>query len=151
MKSALAGLAAVVMATAPVVALDGPGRAVVASHTLQVANNPLLSAPSPEHVTRSFIVPYSGTVRVTWEMRSKDGALATSIAFTEGLDLCSKSTTSTDYVTQSCDIRVAAGYPINIYAYTGEAGSAVYLRRVSLSYAVVNFDGLPIAWVMPGP
>jgi hypothetical protein len=139
------------MAAAPALALDGPGRALVASNRIQkAANTPIVGDPGTT-IGTAFIPPYSGTVRLTWEIRSHDATQVDAVVFVEHLDSCAPTpTTSTTFVTQTCDLRVAAGMPINLSAAPSNGTNFVTLRRVQLRYRVVNSDGEAIVWETAG-
>jgi hypothetical protein len=151
MKSAVVGLVALAMGASTAVALDGPGRALVASNQIRLTvDGPFAGAPGDD-VRKSFIPPYSGTVRLTWQIRSKDGTDVGGEAFVNGLSFCPENiTTSTTFVTQTCDIRVAGGTPVTVSSFTVNGTNVVTLHRVQLRYNVVDFDGKPNVWEVQG-
>ena len=57
--------------------------------------------------------------------------------------------TSTTFVTQTCDIRVAGGMPVTLSAFPFNNDNAVAFHGVKLQYNVVNSDGKPIVWEVP--
>ncbi len=129
-------------------ALDGPGRALVASDTeLQIASDPVPDRRPPGNgVGRSFIPPYSGTVRVKWEVRSGDGGQVFSSAGVAHLSDCARPTISQTFVLKACNIRVAAGVPITILASPSAGTTVTSIRRVRIFYRVVDFDGEAIIY-----
>jgi hypothetical protein len=152
MRHAIVGLALLAAAATSAVALDGPGRALVVSNQIQLANNPALTGGPGSSVTRSFIPPYSGTVRLTWEIRSQEGANVEVDAFVEHLSNCSTDiVSSTSFVVQTCDIRVMAGMPVNVQAFPTSGTDVVTLRRVVLHYDVVDSNGKAIHWEVALP
>jgi hypothetical protein len=133
-------------------ALDGPGRALVASNTIRLSITETLTGAPGATIERSFIPPYSGTVRLTWQVRSKDGTQVGTDVFVSHLSGCPEAvTSSTTFVTQGCDIRVAAGMPVNIDAFPDSGTNSVSFHNVQIRYNVVNFDGKPIVWEAPMP
>ena len=146
MKNTIVGLATLLLASAPAFALDGPGRALTASNTLQIRGGPAQTSLPGDSVFNGFIPPYSGTVRVKWEVRSSDGTQVSVNVSVAHTSQCGDVTTSTSFVAQSCDLRVVGGFPIGIEANaTGTA--TVTLRLVSLNYTVGDFDGKSIRFI----
>jgi hypothetical protein len=146
MKNIVVALAAVVLASAPAVALDGPGRALVASDTLQLRGGPAQTSDPHSTVFNGFIPPYSGTVRVKWEVRSSDGTQVGVVVSVAHTSECDHVTSSTSFVAQSCDIRVVGGFPLAIEA-SSTGAATVTLRLVSLNYTVGDFDGKSIRYI----
>jgi hypothetical protein len=141
------GLAALAIATGPAIALDGPGRALVVSNNVRAAANAAIAGDPGEQVNRTFIPPYSGTVRLTWEIRSHDGTQVSASPFMIHVDGCpDRTTTSTSFVVQTCDIRVAGGAALIVRASTSNGANFVTLRRVQMKYDVVNSTGKTIDW-----
>jgi hypothetical protein len=127
-------------------ALEGPGRALLPSQTLlQAKNDPIISATG-EHVQRTFIPPYSGTVRVQWEVRSSDGTIVFGGAGVQGLAFCAKDTMSTTFTSKACHVRVAAGMPLYIFASPDSDTNTASLRNVRVYYRVVDSDGKMIVY-----
>ncbi len=125
-------------------ALEGPGRALAPSPTLlQAKNDPIISG---EFVQRAFIPPYSGTVRVQWEVRSGDGTLVSGGAVVDHLSRCQKDTMSTTFTSKGCNIRVAAGMPLYIFASPDSVSNTASLRNVRVFYRVVDSDGKMIVY-----
>jgi hypothetical protein len=151
MKTTFVGFFVFAIGVTSAFALDGPGRALVASNTLQVANNPVTSSSARgSGVVRAFIPPYSGTVRVKWELRSGNGTAVNAYVSVAHIGECSGATVmSTTPVSQTCDIRVLGGFPVVINAYPQDSMNIVYLRNVSLSYTVLDSDGKAIAFEVP--
>ena len=151
MKSALVGVAAAVTAgiiagmgaIAPVLAQDGLGRALVAANVEQILDAP--AQASHQAIRRAFIPPYSGTVRVKWDAKSKDGTVVVVAVAVKSLDSCSQQTTSTAYVSQSCDLRVTGGMPVMILASPDDSANTAYLKNLSLNYKVINSRGETVA------
>lgn len=149
MKNVLVALVAVVMGTLPALALEGPGRALIASNTEQIANNPVQTATDGSTILVTFVPPYSGTVRVKWEFKSKDGTSVFSQADVSHISNCGAESTGTAYTKGSCDVRVMGGMPINISAFASQTTNTAYLRNVSLSYKIVDSDGEIIPYQLP--
>jgi hypothetical protein len=124
-------------------AQDGPGRALVAANVEQILD--ATAAASHQSVLRAFIPPYSGTVRVKWDARSRDGTVVVVAAVVKSLDSCSQQTTNTAYVSQSCDLRVTGGMPVMILASPDDSANTAYLKNVSLNYKVINARGETVA------
>jgi hypothetical protein len=149
MKNVLVALVAVVMGTLPALALEGPGRALIASNTEQIANNPVQTATDGSTILVTFVPPYSGTVRVKWDFKSKDGTSVFSQADVPHLSNCVAESTGTAYSKGSCDVRVMGGMPITISAFASQTTNTAYLRNVSLSYKIVDSDGEIIPYQLP--
>ncbi len=135
-------------------ALDGPGRAVVASAAdddLRIANDPVLNGPPGNSIRRSFIPPYSGTVRVKWEVKSQDGTRVSSTAEVNHLSVCERPTSSAAFVQKFCNLRVTGGMPITVLASPDESANVASLRNVRLYYRVVNSRGESITTEVPLP
>jgi hypothetical protein len=145
MRSVILALAVAAMSATPALALDSRGRALLASDQVQFASNPALASEPGGTVGKSFVPPYSGTIRVSWEVRSQDGTQVSVQLQVNHLSNCSDFTTSTSFVAQTCDIRVAGGMPLNVQAFAGGTNIAT-LRRVVLHYDVVNANGRSIIW-----
>jgi hypothetical protein len=154
MKTVIAALSVLAAGTGASVgsalALEEPGRALVASDTvLQISNDPELTGEAGNSVQRSFIPPYSGIVRVTWEVRSVDGTPVSSSAQVIHVDSCQRPTGSTAFVTKVCNIRVAGGMPITITAQPSTGDTVPSLRNVRLYYRVINAKGVAINYDVP--
>jgi hypothetical protein len=150
MRRAGIGLALVVAATTSASALDGPGRALIASNTIRASVTETVTGPAGSNIERSFIPPYSGTVRLTWQIRSKDGTQVGASASVTHLSNCPEAlTNSTTFVAQSCDIRVTGGMPVTVTGFANSGGNFVSLHNVAIRYNVVDFDGKPITWEVP--
>jgi hypothetical protein len=151
MKNTVLGLAALLLATAPAAALDGPGRSVTASNTIELRGGPAQTSDPGGAVFNGFIPPYSGTVRLKWQVRSANGSQVTVSASVAYVSDCGEiNTSSTSFVAQTCDLRVTGGYPISVRASAqADAGNTVTLRFLTLDYTVVDFDGKPIRYVAP--
>jgi hypothetical protein len=131
----------------PALALDGPGRALVPSTTnLQVSSNAVLTGAAGKEVSRTFIPPYSGTVRVQWEVRSADGSNVVSTAEVRHLSSCTRNATGAGFQVKACNIRVTGGMAVTISASPDQSTNTVSLRNVRLYYAVRNSNGKAIAY-----
>ena len=152
MKTIIAGFAALLLGTASVAALEGPGRALIASAAdsdLQISNDPVVASEPGEEISRALIPPYSGTVRVKWEMRSLDGTQVRGTTYVEDLSNCERLTRSTTFVQTYCNIRVAAGIPIVILGSVMEPANRILLRNMRLHYKVVDSTGESIIYELP--
>ena len=146
--SAIAAVAVLSLVSAGnALALEGPGRALVPSQTpLQASVDAILTGSAGDPVQRAFIPPYSGTVRVRWEARSGDGTVVFSQATVSNLDVCYKTTTSKTFAPLGCDIRVAAGMPLYVFALPDAGNNTVSLRNVRVYYKLTDFDGKMIVY-----
>jgi hypothetical protein len=148
----IVGLVALIAATGPALALEGPGRSVVASNILQISNNPALTSNPGSSVARGFIPPYSGTVRLKWEIKSNNGEVVTATVSVHSMSACDpQTTTSAAFVTQTCDIQVAGGFPVVINASANGGSAKVSLRKVEMLFTPLDSDGKPIRFEAPGP
>ncbi len=144
---AIAAVAALSLVSAgKALALEGPGRALIPSQILQANVNALVAGDAGERVQRAFIPPYSGTVRVRWEVRSGDGTLVFTQAAVDHLAFCSKTTINTTFTSKGCDIRVAAGMPLYVFASPDSATNSASLRNVRVYYKVTDSDGKMIVY-----
>jgi hypothetical protein len=149
MRRFATAIAALAFGIGPALALDGPGRELVKSTTvLQVSNDAILTGAAGEEISRTFIPPYSGTVRVRWEVRSLDGSNVVSTAEVKHLSFCPRKSTETGFILKACDIRVTGGMPITISASPDQNTNTASLRNVRLYYTVQDSDGKSI--VYPG-
>jgi hypothetical protein len=148
MRRFATAIAALAFGIGPVLALDGPGRALVPSTTaLQVSNDAVLVGAAGEEVSRTFIPPYSGTVRVIWEVRSTDGSNVVSAAEVQHLSSCTKNTTGTGFLVRACNsLRVTGGMPITVSASPDQNTNRASLRNVRLYYTVRDSDGKAIVY-----
>lgn len=152
MRMKIFGLVALIVATGPVLALEGPGRSVVASNVLQISTNPALTGDMGSNVSRAFIPPYSGTVRLKWEIKSSNGLSVSARVAVHSMSSCdSQDTTSAAFVSQTCDIQVAGGFPVVITASTSDGSTRVSLRKVEMLFTLLDSDGKPIRFEGPGP
>jgi hypothetical protein len=147
MRRFATAIAALAFGTGPSLALDGPGRALVPSATeLQVSKNAVLTGAAGEEVSRTFIPPYSGEVRVKWEVQSGDGTNVASGAEVQHLSSCARHSTGTGFQARACNIRVAGGMPVTVSASPDQATNTASLRNVGLYYTVVDSDGKAIVY-----
>jgi hypothetical protein len=152
MRMKIVGLVALIAATGPVLALEGPGRSVVASNVLRISTNPAVTSNIGSSVVRAFIPPYSGTVRLKWEIKSSNGLSVSANVSVHSMSNCEEqTTTSTAFVVQTCDIQVAGGFPVVINASTSDGSTKVSLRRVEMLFTLLDSDGKPIRFEAPGP
>jgi hypothetical protein len=149
-KNVVLGLAALATAPTSVAALDGPGRALVASDQVRLTVNDTLAGAPGATIARSFIPPYSGTVRLSWQIRSKDGTEVRARVSVEHVSQCDDATTSsTTFVTQTCDIRVAGGMPVTLAAMPFDGTNVVSLHGLQLRYTIMDSNGKAIPWELP--
>ncbi len=157
MKTLIAALGILAIGTGANVgsalALEVPGRALVASAAdadLQIASDPVLSGNPGSSVHRSFIPPYSGTVRIKWEVRSGDGTTPVfSNVEVVHVSACSRPSSSGAFVQKFCNLRVAGGVPITLTAVPDENTNVASVRNVRLYYRVVNSRGEAIIYEVP--
>lgn len=149
MRKTLIALVALVAGAGSALALDDPGRALVASNALRISNNPVVTGDPGSSFQQGFIPPYTGTVRIKWQTRSSTGQMVGVNASVHSLSSCGDTTTSTTFVTQTCDLRVVGGYPLVINAFSNDGGTSVSLRGVQISYDVIDFDGKAIRYENP--
>lgn len=149
MQKQIIGLVALVVGTGSALALNGPGRALVASNTLRINTAAVITSSDDGNVQRSFIPPYSGKVRLKWEIKSSTGGTVGANAYVHAMSTCDQqATASTSFVTQTCDIQVVAGYPVVLNASSG-TGYQVSLRNVQMLFSIVDSDGKPIKFEVP--
>jgi hypothetical protein len=146
MRKTIITLAALVAGAGSALALDDPGRALVASDTLRIAYNPAVTGDPGISVRQSFIPPYTGTVRIKWQIKSSSGMSVGASADVHAISSCGNSTTSTTFVTQTCDLRVVGGYPVTVTGNTNDGGTSVTIRHVQMFYNVIDFDGKAIRY-----
>ena len=97
-------------------------------------------------MTKEFIVPYAGIVRVWWQIKSNESGKVATVSAAGQIGNCTDSSTAQIFVTQSCDLRVVAGDRILVTA-SGQVdlvtfiNSSVSLRNVRLKWNVVNATG----------
>jgi hypothetical protein len=149
LKSAFAFAAIISFSTiSGAAALDGPGRALIASNVLRLsADTPRTSTSAVGTGFKEFIVPYGGTVRVKWFLRSNETGKSVSVTIRSSIHECVDSTTSETYESQNCDLRVSAGDRVQASAIGAfDIGnptmrSSVTLRNVRLHWNVVDSTG----------
>ena len=147
--SAIAAIAVLSPASAgKALALEGPGRTLQPANLLQAKNDPVISATG-DRVLRAFIPPYPGTVRVRWDVRSSDGSLVFSAAVVDHLSNCIQNTTSKAFAAKVCDLRVAPGMPLYVYASPDSATNTALLRNVRVYYRVADSDGKTVVYDLP--
>ena len=150
MKTIIVGFAALLMGTGTVSALEGPGRALLASNApLQISNDPVTTSQLGGGLQKAFIPPYSGTVRVKWEIRSHNGSAVPSEAYVQNLSQCGHQIMTMAFVQRVCTIRVTGGMPIVINAMVTDLNNQVSMRNVRLYYQVVDSDGASIVYELP--
>jgi hypothetical protein len=146
MRRFATAIAALAFGIGPALALDGPGRALFPSTTLQVADNALLTGAAGKEVSRNFIPPYSGIVRVQWDVRSGDGSNVVSAAEVQHLFSCKKNSTGTGFVRMTCNVRVTGGMTVTVSASPDQITNTASLRNVRLYYSIRDSDGKAIAY-----
>jgi hypothetical protein len=149
MRNAIFALVALAIGSAPAVALDGPGRALVASNNVRIATNAAVTGQPGASVGAAFVPPYSGTVRVAWEARSQEGAPVETDVGVMHLSRCSRTSSGTAFVMKNCTLRVAGGMAVNIEAFPDSGTDVVTLRRVELRYDVVDSTGETVVIELP--
>ncbi len=126
MRNTIIGGIALIVAAAPALALDGPGRALIASNTVQLAVLPVQSGEPGLLISKGFIPPYSGTVRLIWEIRSEDGSPVNTEALVSHMSQCpTMSTSSMTFVVQT-ESKVLPGLvPSNFTSCNAQIGWVV--------------------------
>src|SRR5690349_9051484 len=103
MKRIILTLAVAVMAAnfgTPAIALEGPGRALVASDTARLN---AITLRSGTLVAKEFIVPYAGVIRVRWQaIRAGNPNALVALSVTSSIDKCGGSVTATSFATSMC-------------------------------------------------
>jgi len=150
MKMRLASLAAIVglglnfAATSGAVAQsEGPGRALVVSNVVRLSADTQRSGMFG--VTKEFIVPHQGVVRLRYQVKRNDVAGGASVQVTTAIDSgpgCIISPTST-FQTKVCDLKVSAGDRVRVVGSTTMdtltfTQPTIFLRNVRLHWNVVN-------------
>ena len=131
------------------VALEGPGRALIASNVLKLSAD---TQRSGLIATKEFIVPYAGVVRLRYQFKSDGGGPQTvSVTVTTAIDFnnssCNASTSATTFQSKACDVKVVAGDRLRVNAAglmdfnPPFAQSSVFLRNVRLFWNVVDSTG----------
>jgi len=118
---------------------NGNGKALVASNVLKLrADTPRSSAQS---VSKEFVVPFAGTVRVRWQFKTDGSGAEGYLTIHSEVDSCMASTRQATYQSGICDLRVVRGGPISVSAY---GGPVVSIRNVRIFYDVVDHAGVGI-------
>jgi hypothetical protein len=143
MRSVVALLAATALSSsfAPLALgqTNGNGKALVASNVLKLrADTPRSTA---ESVSKQFVVPFAGTVRVRWQFKSDGSGSMAYLSIHSEVDSCFASTARSIYQAGMCDLRVMRGGPISVSAY---GGPVVSIRNVRIFYDVVDHTGVGI-------
>jgi hypothetical protein len=113
-----------------------------------VSNDAVLTGAAGSEVQRAFIPPYSGTVRVQWDVQSANGSEVSSGAEVAHLDECTRQTSGPGFKTVACRIRVAGGMPIIVTATPDQGTNQVSLRNVRLYYRVKDSKGDAIRFAL---
>jgi len=130
-------------------ALEGPGRALIASNVLKLSAD---TQRSGFLIFKEFIVPYAGVVRVRYQYKSDgSGPQTVSLGITSAIDFnntCGTSTSATTFQSGTCDLKVVAGDRVRLQAqgqmtfFPDPPGqSTPTVRNVRLFWNVVNSPG----------
>jgi hypothetical protein len=118
---------------------EGPGRALVASNVLRLSADTLRTG---QFITKEFIVPHAGIVRLRYQFRS-DGTGTVSVSAGTSIDQnnsCSASTSSTAFQAKVCDIRVVAGDRLRVSGSSIMDPETFLFPNVSLRFARVSWN-----------
>ncbi len=85
-------------------------------------------------------MPYAGTVRIRWQIKSGQIATTATITVSGSIATCSDGALQRSYKTGSCDLFVVAGDLIRVSVKSDTNGLA-YMRKVRVYYNVVNSPG----------
>jgi hypothetical protein len=106
------------------------------------------SATNGNNTGKSLLMPYFGTVRITYEIRSVDGNPVTASLSTSGSSALTDGTSATSYQLVTHDIRVLPGATVSLsalsVAYACSFGclySTVAVRNFRASYDALDFNG----------
>lgn len=87
-------------------------------------------------------MPYAGTVRVKWQLKSTDGGQVATIVVNSRIESCNSTTMQTTYTSEECDIRVAAGDLLLIMGSVSNSSASVFVRNVRVYYDLIDSTGL---------
>ena len=131
-------------------ALEGQGRALAVSNTLRLSAD---ATRSGLVVSKQFIVPYAGVIRLRYQFKS-DGngpqtvSVSVATAAENSVPDCSASTTATTFQTKVCDLRVVAGDRVTVFGSGmlnidpfDPGQSTVFLRNVRLFWNIIDSTG----------
>jgi hypothetical protein len=120
------------------------GKVLVPSGVLRLSADTERSGTTTS-TTKQFVVPYAGTVRVRWQIKSGHKFAAAHIAVAGSIAKCSGSTLSLTYDGDSCLLFVVAGDLVQVTVHGEDLGNGEfalgYMRNVRLYYNVVNSPG----------
>jgi hypothetical protein len=122
------------------------GRVLVASNILKLSADTARSGTFQTAI-KQFIVPYSGVVKVSWQLKS-DGTHTATASINSRIQTCNSTTTAATFQTASCNLRVVAGDGVQVWAqgqiidFTTFTYSPTSIRQVRLFYNVVNSTGV---------
>jgi hypothetical protein len=129
-------------------ALEGPGRALMASNVLKLSAD---TQRSGFFIVKEFIVPYAGVVRMRYQFKSDGlGPQTVTVSPTTSIDFnnsCGTTTSATTFQNGTCDLKVVAGDRVRfqaqgqmaIFPATGQSTPTV--RNVRLFWNVVDSAG----------
>jgi hypothetical protein len=132
-------------------ALSDVGRALVASNNLKLSADTERSVTSTSPVlVKQFVLRYSGVVRLSFELKNSPGSpfgFVNAAVTTQVDNLCFKSTSSTAFVSFTCDIRVVAGDSMEVrvsgtFDIISLTTPTTTIRNVQVLYNVVNSSGV---------
>jgi hypothetical protein len=150
MKVRLVSLAAIVWlglnfatTSGAVAQTNDAGRALVVSNVVRLAADTQRSGMFG--VTKEFIVPHQGVVRLRYQVRRNEVAGGASVQVTTAIDSglgCIVSPTST-FQNKVCDLKVSAGDRVRVVGsttmdFTTFTQPTIFLRNVRLHWNVVN-------------
>jgi hypothetical protein len=82
-------------------------------------------------------------------VRSVDGTLVYSGAMVDQLSFCALNTSSQAFVSKVCDVRVAAGMPLFVFAWPDVNANKASLRNVRVHYKIVDSDAKTVVFEAP--
>lgn len=140
----LAGFSTVAYAQKPAVLASSNGRSLVASNALKLSADTERSGAAV--VAKRFLVPFPGTVRVKWQIKSDGSGQPANLSVSTQIGTCSDSHSGANYKTGACDIRVVAGDIVEVSArgtqnFTTFVFSTAFMRNVRVFYNVVDSTG----------
>ena len=120
------------------------GKVLVVSNVLRLSADTERSGTNSSTV-KQFIVPYAGTVRVRWQIKSGHIGAFANLKVAGSIASCSSGTLSQTYQGGSCTLFVVAGDLVRAFVAGEDLGggnfSLAFMRNVRLYYNVVNSQG----------
>ena len=114
------------------------GKVLAPSNVLQLRADRERSSTA-EGTLKKFIVPFAGTVRVKWQVKT-DGSAPANVMVQSVMEHCAANTYSTTYEVGVCHLRVLEGDYIEVRSY-GAADTLVSIKNVRVYYDVLDNPG----------